>query len=231
MRRTEAVVATYGIPPGGHTINGRLDRRSVYAGPTTTTLYNKLERAFGTDQDPRRTQRKVRFFRENCAGAEPYYSDVTFCTEVVLREHDAGLAAHGRAMVPDTFSYGGIDHLGGDMARMDFLPRETRRRWQDLGVGQGCEPNGHCHDVHPASIPRGDEFLAYASTLRLKEGTMRSRVQTHLGEAAGAFLHMNLDQLRGWTQLAFARPNGFEYEPARGPSQLGQRRAGMIPPC
>lgn len=228
----EPLLPSYGIAPGGDRHpNGRIDRRSVYAGATTPTLYQKLESVFHTDRQPRTTQRAVEHYQRGLVRAEPILDDLHFLTVVVSREHAQGLAAHGERRVPNTFSFGGLDHLGGEMSRMTFLPRSVTRRWVDLGPGTGCEGPGHtrCHPIHAASIPGADEMVAYASTLRLRYDGFQERLEAEFGaERASSMLSgITPPQRRAWNQLAFGRMNGVDYRPEAGEELFADGDSGL----
>lgn len=231
----EALLPQYGIPPGGdqRSVRGRLvlDRRSVYGGPTTPTLYHKLESGFVTDGPRAATEQYVYRYRAGLLRVEPFYGDLEFVTVVVSREHFAGLRG-GRAghMVPNTFQYGGLDYLGREMRSMPFISAAVTSRWADLGLMRGCEPgNVRCHTIRPASIPSTDELVAYAGVLRHREDIFRQRLQDVFPNRAGSLLAgMTAPQRRAWTQLAFGRQGGNTYQPRRGPSQLASGRAGLV---
>ncbi|MGE0792214.1 MAG: hypothetical protein AB7S26_41460 [Sandaracinaceae bacterium] len=230
IRRLEPSLPAFGIPPGGHRREGRLDRRSVYAGPTTPKLYHKLELAFRTDGPPARTRDDVAGYHLNVLRAEPIYADVAFVTVVVLREHESGLRETSTALMSEaggTYSFGGLDHLGSEMQRMDFVPGSVRARWRDLGSGTGQEPNGRQHEARPAVIPLGDQVVAYAGTVRLHAEMLDGGLERVLGLRAAEFIGWSTAERRAWTQLAFGKPHGNEYDPRRGPEQLASVRAGV----
>lgn len=230
LLQLESLLPQYGIPPGGDRYpDGRIDRRSVYAGATTPTLYHKLEMAFRTDGPPSVTRRAVEHYHRALVRAEEIFQDLHLLTVVVSREHHSGLVAHGERRVPNTFEFGGLDHLGAEMSRMQFLPRSVRRRWTELRPGTGCEPNGRCHPIHAASIPAADELVAYAAMLRHRSDRFRERLEEEFGvDRASALLSGGAaPERRAWTQLSFARPNGLDYEPSVGESMLERSHSGL----
>ncbi|MFW5688901.1 MAG: hypothetical protein ACOC1U_04940 [Spirochaetota bacterium] len=232
IQELEPLLPSYGIPHGGHRLsNGRIDRRSVYAGPTTPMLYHKLESGFRTDENPERTRRAVRGYHRGLTRVETFYPDLSFVTVVISREHHAGLRGGNRGMVPNTFVFGGLDHLGGEMSRMHFIPAEITRRWTDLGEDVGCEGPGNtrCHVIRAASIPSNHELIAYAGVLRLRETAFRERLQSTFSNRGASLLSsMTTPQRRAWTQLAFGRQNGLEYRPAAGDAQFASDDSGLI---
>ncbi|MEM9862466.1 MAG: peptidoglycan-binding domain-containing protein [Myxococcota bacterium] len=180
-------LAEFGVPEGGFPGQG-----SVYL--------RRGPRAFFT---LRAVERNARATERNFRRASRVFDDPGLLMAVLSREHPSGLWAASARPV-DTWSFGGLDHLGSQLGRIRNVPR---RRWEALAERQETE-NGVTRDVRPARIPARDQILAYAGVLQLAERRFESHVRDVFGERADAMLEqMSSSARRTWIAYTFARPN------------------------